>query len=1416
MELVLFALGILFCVGVLPGLLLGLALAGAFRKPPRTPQPEAIKILDLVAQQLDAWVAAERLPFHVAQQIRALIAADRAALQPSEQPVVPVPLAEPTVPLAAAQSAPLAVQSAPADAVPNVPPALAATVEAPPDALPSALSLATKPQQSALSQQRRRLAGALLALGTRRTLLYLGTFLLGLSGLTLVIFNWASFAPPIQTALLVGITAAIWGGGAWMTHRPDLARAGTNLQAVAGLLVPVAAFAFSRPGMLDLVPRTGWLFVALACLPIYAVAAWRTRNSFYSVAAALAGANAFLAGLGAVPNEWLPAWLIGLLTIYLLVGSRLQALGRPDLAAGLYWTAHIGVPSAVVTASAVWFAPQASITAFAGAWAATAIFYIVAAWNEDRRAWGWAAALVTLIAVYTNLYAWFGEPTLPLEAAVMAVLAVIGLQVALMLRPQRPNIWIAPLIVALIPAASALSGAIRSVAEARFALPVLMLGGFLLLRAARRGRLDGLPVAPADLDGMGFLVVAAIFPGWIGVLLALAELSTGMFWLIMLALALPAFAAAYWWPGRLRPAYDWTLQGIGGLLVLTSGAILLFEPEFWRAASLVLAPIMFVQAWLRRHQAWSALALAGVLLIGAAFLEYSAFRNEPTAWQFLGLGYTALYALGATLLRRRLRAEWLAPALIGAAIVGGETALFALYTLLEGPTAGACITLVALGALLVALSRFWREARLGYPAVVLLTIGLLTAAAQGFFIGWAPGGTLAYIVLALAIIFGVAGLFLRRRAPAFALPYELATLVLLPVAPLATGGSPAHLTFSWIILAAVYAVITERYRSAWFALASWVCLDLALLQGLAWRTPQVPLASLGIALGGLAWVQGSIALLLRPAAQPGMFRYELMRAGFVALALSGSAAVVLALPEPLPLAIVAFTLLALLILVATLAQSALAAWLTLPLLALGLIGLHNLYELALTTRLLITTCAALALTLFGWALARSPYPAARVWDAPLRIPPLGIGLLSGLTLIASQIWNDAAGLSLALALWGLLWLVGGLRERRPWAALPAVTAGNLALLNLLAPPLGSFSSGLLTGAAFTLAAGEGALAAALRHTFQRRMASIGRPLYVAAGLMGALALLFGLGNLIHLAAVALGLALLVGLLTTIERREAGVWAALGLGIMSFVVFGAAQGWHQDWVIAWSPVVLISFVALGFVLERLGFHFWRRPTTIGVAVAGGVAVLALFGTIPALERLNFTQAALAGANLGLLWATVAVRLRSINLGYAAGAAFVGAALCRLADLGVAEPQWYVVPSGLYLLALGAGLRHFQGRRRASQVLELAAALLIMGASFAQALRIPGGPGYELLLFGEALAFMSYGTLLRLRIPFVMGVAFFVAGSSWLALEVSRGFNQWVLLGIFGILMIATYVVLERHQERLVRLGRTWMLELRSWA
>ena len=116
-------------------------------------------------------------------------------------------------------------------------------------------------------------------------MLFLGAFLLFISALILIVFNWASFSPILQFALIAGVCGGFWAGGAWLIRNTDLDRAGAGLQAVGGVLVPVVAFSLSRPGLLDLAPRWGWLLASLLCVPIYAFAAWRLRRPIYSGAA---------------------------------------------------------------------------------------------------------------------------------------------------------------------------------------------------------------------------------------------------------------------------------------------------------------------------------------------------------------------------------------------------------------------------------------------------------------------------------------------------------------------------------------------------------------------------------------------------------------------------------------------------------------------------------------------------------------------------------------------------------------------------------------------------------------------------------------------------------------------------------------------------------------------------------------------------------------------------------------------------------------------------------------------------------------------------------------------------------------------------------------------------------------------------
>ena len=83
----------------------------------------------------------------------------------------------------------------------------------------------------------------------------------------------------------------------------------------------------------------------------------------------------------------------------------------------------------------------------------------------------------------------------------------------------------------------------------------------------------------------------------------------------------------------------------------------------------------------------------------------------------------------------------------------------------------------------------------------------------------------------------------------------------------------------------------------------------------------------------------------------------------------------------------------------------------------------------------------------------------------------------------------------------------------------------------------------------------------------------------------------------------------------------------------------------------------------------------------MALAGGLALVApIRGELPPLT--------FALATLALLLATLAARRHRVEYGYAAGAALIAAGLCQVYDWGFHQPQWYVLPAGLYLLALAA--------------------------------------------------------------------------------------------------------------------------------
>ncbi|MBX0329424.1 hypothetical protein K2Z83_17270 [Oscillochloris sp. ZM17-4] len=500
--------------------------------------------------------------------------------------------------------------------------------------------------------------------------------------------------------------------------------------------------------------------------------------------------------------------------------------------------------------------------------------------------------------------------------------------------------------------------------------------------------------------------------------------------------------------------------------------------------------------------------------------------------------------------------------------------------------------------------------------------------------------------------------------------------------------------------------------------------------------------------------------------------------------------------------------------VATGEVSALATWGAPALLALGMACLHRALGLTAMPSLAWGVGEALAIYGLGWAISSRPGPRWQIWRDPLRALPTGAGLIAGLGLVVLAASGGSYGyLALGLAGIGLLLALVARRERWPWLSTAALASADLAALSLALWRLPALTGPQLAPIMLVAAAMQAGAAIWLRRQVAGgRWQAAALPVYAAAGISGALALALAWGERPSVVVAALTLAIIAGAAAWLERREEVSWLTVGLAGLAAALLPGALGSQGAWPAAWAIIEMLGIVIIGWGLERANGAHWRRPSSLGplglslLAAAALAADLPLAGDLPAL--------AFALASLGLLLATLAVRLRQIGFGYAAGAALVAAGMCQLADWGVRELQGYVLPAGIYLLALAAGLRRFQGRRTVSQVIEAGAAMLMLGTTLGQSIQA-GGVWHELLLCGESLAVVGYGVLLRLRVPFLSGVGFFVAGVLWMVVDNVQLTNQWVLFGVVGGLMIAAYVLLERYQERLLRAGRAWASELRAW-
>ncbi len=322
--------------------------------------------------------------------------------------------------------------------------------------------------------------------------------------------------------------------------------------------------------------------------------------------------------------------------------------------------------------------------------------------------------------------------------------------------------------------------------------------------------------------------------------------------------------------------------------------------------------------------------------------------------------------------------------------------------------------------------------------------------------------------------------------------------------------------------------------------------------------------------------------------------------------------------------------------------------------------------------------------------------------------------------------------------------------------------------------------------------------------------------------------------------VALAYFVLLAAASAVTSTEALAWGALSLAA---VAFGHGMNLASVEVRAGILYAALSAVAVrgaGYVVQRtldiaedraplVPLSAWQRPLTLGAYMMTAGAFLAAVAILQHEGDLT---------NPGAHWSLATMFVAGLNLSIAALAerrawlAYLGSGLILVAALLEAvhfemdQPQIYVLPVGLYLVAVGQLERHRLGWMLTMPLVGTAL-LLLLGTTLLQSWGLLGAEGqevmYGLAYLSESLLVLVWGILQRVRLSFFVGIGSTVAAVLTLILRstipAASALDVDQLAMIFGGLgagLLTMAVYLERRREILLVQGREWLARIDSWS
>lgn len=267
-----------------------------------------------------------------------------------------------------------------------------------------------------------RIWHTLLSERTLRALLFVGVFLLFISAVTMVAFNWRRFAPWLQITFLTGFTLFFYGLGWYVRVKMKLRESGIALSATGSLLIPVDFYAVYLTT--SIFPREAWaevwLLASVVCLGAYTITAALLRVEFFGYLVGAASVSALCAALQTlnVPDYWWWSALSGLALMMMLPARRWErepdaslshTFGRPFRHLALLTVTGVLLIASVLFITTGLLTPPSPGDRWALAldwWLACGVYAIAAA-RRPHRSLTSAACFTAPVALGLTLAPWF-------------------------------------------------------------------------------------------------------------------------------------------------------------------------------------------------------------------------------------------------------------------------------------------------------------------------------------------------------------------------------------------------------------------------------------------------------------------------------------------------------------------------------------------------------------------------------------------------------------------------------------------------------------------------------------------------------------------------------------------------------------------------------------------------------------------------------------------------------------------------------------------------------------------------------------------------------------------------------------------------------------------------------------------------